>query len=69
MPPENPDESPISDLERARRIEAVDYASGMSKLSGVTFSPEIEQLNQQYIPGLISSQEHSAAIRQFVRLH
>ncbi len=41
----------------------------MSELSGVTLSPEIEQLNQQYIAGLISSQEHSAAIRQLVRVH
>jgi hypothetical protein len=69
MPPEDPAEPPISDLERARRIKAVDYAGGMSKLSGDTFSPEIEQLNQQYIAGLISSQEYSAAIRQIVRLH
>jgi hypothetical protein len=42
MPPENSAEPPISDLERARRIEAVDYARGTSKLSDVTFSPEIE---------------------------
>jgi hypothetical protein len=52
MAPENPGEPPISDLERTRRIEAVDYARGMSELSGVTLSPEIEQLNQQYITGL-----------------
>jgi hypothetical protein len=69
MPPENPDEPPISDPERAPRIEAIDFARGMSELSGVTLSPEIEQLSQQYITGLISSQEHSAAIRQLVRLH
>ncbi len=69
MPPENPDEPAISDPERAPRIEAIDFARGMSELSGVTLSPEIEQLNQQYVAGLISSQEHSAAIRQIVRLH
>jgi len=69
MAPENPGEPPISDLKRAPRIEAVDYARGMSELSGVILSTKIEQLNQQYIAGLISSQEHSAAIRQIVRLH
>ncbi len=69
MPPENPDEPPIFDPERAPRIEAIDFARCMSELSGVTLSPEIEQLKQQYIAGLISSQEHSAAIRQIVRLH
>jgi hypothetical protein len=59
----------ISEEERARRVEAVNYARGSSALSGVTLTPKLEELNRQYIDGLITSAEHSEAIRQIYRLH
>ena len=54
---------PLSEAERARRQEAVDYARSSVWLEGFVLSPEVEELNRRYVIGEITSAEHSEAIR------
>jgi hypothetical protein len=54
----------ISAEESARRKAAIDYARGSVRLEGFVLDAEVEQLNQRYISGEISGDEHSAAIRR-----
>ena len=56
----------ISEEERARRQEAIDYARGSVRLEGFVISEEAEAINQRYVAGEMTSDEHSKAIR---RLH
>lgn len=58
------DKPRISDAERARRQEAIDFARGSVRLEGFILSPAVEELNRRYIEGEITSEEHSAAIRE-----
>jgi hypothetical protein len=53
----------ISAEESARRKAAIDYARGSVRLEGFVLDAEVERLNQRYITGEISGDEHSAAIR------
>lgn len=48
----------ISPEESAKRKYAVDFARGSVRLEGIFLTPEIEEINQQYIHGHITSQEH-----------
>jgi hypothetical protein len=53
----------ISSEERARRQAAVDFARGSVRLEGFTLSAEIEAINQRYIDGEITGEEHVEAIK------
>ena len=48
----------ISMEESAKRKYAVDFARGCVRFEGILLTPEIEEINQQYIYGHITSQEH-----------
>jgi hypothetical protein len=48
----------ISMEESAKRKYAVDFARGCVRFEGILLTPEIEEINQQYIHGHITSQEH-----------
>lgn len=48
----------ISMEESAKRKYAVDFARGSVRFEGIVLTPEIEEINQQYIHGHITSQEH-----------
>ena len=48
----------ISMEESAKRKYAVDFARGSVRFEGIILTPEIEEINQQYIQGHITSQEH-----------
>lgn len=41
--------------ESAKRKAAIDFARGSVRFEGIILSPEVEELNQQYIDGLIDS--------------
>jgi Antitoxin VbhA len=47
----------ISTEESAKRQYAVDFARGSVRLEGVVLSSEIEEINQQYIHGHLTSDE------------
>lgn len=57
----------ISEEERARRRAAVDFARGSVRLEGITLSPDIEAINERYINGEISTDEHVALCQQSIR--
>lgn len=48
----------ISMEESAKRKYAVDFARGSVRFEGILLTPEIEEINQQYIYGHITSDEH-----------
>ena len=48
----------ISVEESAKRKYAVDFARGSVRFEGIILTPEIEEINQQYIYGHITSDEH-----------
>ncbi len=52
----------ISERERARRLEEVNFARGSIRYEGGILTDEIEQLNARYIAGEIDSDELTAAI-------
>lgn len=52
----------ITAAERARRIEAINFARGSVALEGGKLSAEVERLNARFIEGEIDSAEHTAAI-------
>ena len=54
----------ITAEERARRQKAVDYAERSIRLEGFELDAETMALNQRYVDGEITSEEHSAAIRR-----
>lgn len=54
--------SPITDDERKRRQQSIDFARTNIELSGFKLSPKIEALNARYIAGEITSHEHTEAI-------
>lgn len=53
----------ISAQERATRQKAIDFARASVELEGFTLSPEVEAINQRYIDGELSGDEHITAIR------
>ncbi len=56
----------ISDDERARRKEAVDYARGSVRLEGFVLRSDIEALYDRHIAGELTSDELGAAIKRAV---
>ena len=48
----------ISMEESAKRKYDVDFARGSVRFEGIVLTPEIEEINQQYIYGHITSQEY-----------
>ncbi|GEM71451.1 MULTISPECIES: antitoxin VbhA family protein [Sphingomonas] len=52
----------ISEGERARRLAEVNFARGSIRYEGGILSDEIEQLNDRYVAGELSSDELTAAI-------
>lgn len=52
----------ISDAERARREDEVNFARGSVRYEGGILTDEIERLNARYIDGEIDSAELTAAI-------
>ena len=54
---------PISEEEKTRRKENIDFALGSVMLEGYTPRPEIEELMQRYINGELTSEEFSEAGR------
>ena len=60
------DEAWISDTERNRRQNAVDYARASVRLEGFVLDPDIEALNARYVNGELTSEELTAAIKRAV---
>lgn len=59
-----PATTPLTAEERARRIAAVEAATGNLRVEGMYLSPEMNQLNQQYIDGEI---DHAGMIETLNR--
>lgn len=57
-----PPRPPISDEERARRKEEVDYGRGSVRLEGGILSEFAEDLNRRYINGEITREEMGKAL-------
>lgn len=68
IPKLRPQAPQISEEERARRKASIDNARASVRLEGIILSPEIEQINQQFINGELTRQEHVEAIKA-VALH
>ena len=51
----------INEQEKARRKAEVDYARGSVRYEGVILCEEIETLNERYINGELTSDEHTKA--------
>lgn len=49
----------ITEQEKQRRKKVIDFARGNVRYEGVILSPEVEILNQKFINGEISNEEHS----------
>ena len=56
----------VSEAEKARRQQSVDFARGSIRLEGIFFPPEIEEMNQRYINGEISSEQLTEMSLKFV---
>lgn len=57
------DKPKITEAERVRRQQSIDYARASVRLEGFILSPEVEELNRRYVAGEITGEEHSEAIR------
>lgn len=54
----------ITEAERARRQEVVDYGRGTVRLEGFILSPEMEELNRRYVAGEITLAELGETVRR-----
>jgi hypothetical protein len=52
----------ISEAERERRRNAVAFARGSVRYEGFVLSEKVEAINRQFIDGLMTGEEHVAAI-------
>jgi hypothetical protein len=52
----------LSDEERIRRQQPIDFARGSVLLSGGGLDAEVEALNARYVAGEMSDDEHVAAV-------
>lgn len=50
----------ITEQDIKRRKDIIDFSRGNVRFEGVILSKEVEYINQQYINGEISNEEHSA---------
>lgn len=51
----------ISETERNFRQKAIQFARGSVRLEGCTLDPEIERLNDEFIAGNLTPEEHTRA--------
>lgn len=56
----------VSPVERARRKASIDAARGSVRLEGFILSAEIEAINQRFIDGELTREEHIQAIQAAV---
>lgn len=56
----------ISEYERQRRKDAIDFARGSVCLEGCILDEEIERFNAEFIAGNLSSEEHSRACQTYI---
>lgn len=49
----------ITEQEKNRRKEIIDFARGNVRYDGIILSEEVEKINQQYINGEIDSEKHT----------
>ena len=56
----------ISDVERARRKQNIDYARGTLRYDGIHLTPEIEAINARFIDGYLTNSEHSEQVRRSI---
>ena len=54
----------ISEQEKARRKEAIDFARHNVLLEGTVLRPEIEEINEKYVNGELTLKEHGDAVRE-----
>lgn len=57
----------ISEQERQRRSEAIRKARNSVRLEGVVLDAEIEALNQRFIDGEISNEEHTRLGIEYIK--
>jgi Antitoxin VbhA len=58
----DPSKAIISEEERARRQEAVEYAYASARLEGFTPSAFADEMNRRFINGEVTSEELTSAI-------
>ena len=56
----------ISEQERARRKASIDNARGSVRFEGFILTPEVEEINRQFIDGELTGDQHIAAIKATV---
>ncbi|MFA9440833.1 antitoxin VbhA family protein [Uliginosibacterium sp. sgz301328] len=56
----------ISETERLRRKDAINFARGSVRLEGCILDAEIERLNDAFINGDLTTEEHSRACRAYI---
>lgn len=54
----------ITEAERARRQDVVDYGRSTVRLEGFILSPEMEELNRRYVAGEITLAELGETVRR-----
>lgn len=64
--PHSPQPAPRIRQERARRKASIDNARASVRLEGFVLSPEIEQINQRFIDGELTRQQHIEAVKAAV---
>lgn len=52
---------PISETERQRREEVIDFARGSVRLEGCILDEEVERLSAAFIAGNLTLEEHTRA--------
>lgn len=52
----------ITKEEKQKREKIINFARGNVRYEGIILSKEIEELNQKYINGELSDEEHSALV-------
>jgi hypothetical protein len=53
----------ISDAERARRVEAVNFGRGSVRYEGGILTDEIELINARFVSGELTSEEFVEAVK------
>lgn len=56
----------ISEYERERRKDAIDFARGSVRFEGRILDEEIERLNAAFIAGNLTNEEHSLACQTYI---
>ncbi|WP_303563089.1 antitoxin VbhA family protein [Uliginosibacterium sp. 31-12] len=56
----------ISEYERQRRKDAIDFARGSVRLEGCILDEEIERFNAEFVAGNLSNEEHSCVCQRYI---